>query len=156
MDLNRIIKLMLTRIGDENRQMIDAHLNVLKTKSVAGLSTGAIYGESIMYCNSAFYGILRANPFTAYGENLVVALQTVIMATLIWKYREPAVTMPQRLLAAGVLEAGILEVGILEPGISEVRILEVGILEVGILEAPNFGGVNFGGPNFGRSEFRKV
>ena len=55
-----------------------------------------------MYCNSAFYGILRANPFTAYGENLVVALQAVIMATLIWKYREPAVTMPQRLLATGV------------------------------------------------------
>ena len=77
-------------------------INVLKTKSVAGLSTGAIYGESIMYCNSAFYGILRANPFTAYGENAIVALQTCIMATLIWKYREPAVTMPQRLLAAGV------------------------------------------------------
>lgn len=75
-------------------------INVLKTGSVAGLSTGAVYGEVIMYCNSAFYGILRGNPFTAYGENAVVALQTAVMATLIWKYREPAVTMPQRLAAA--------------------------------------------------------
>mmetsp|Transcript_14030 Transcript_14030/g.30479 ORF Transcript_14030/g.30479 Transcript_14030/m.30479 type:complete len:257 (+) Transcript_14030:105-875(+) len=74
-------------------------INVLKTGSVAGLSTNAVYGEVIMYCNSAFYGILRGNPFTAYGENAVVALQTAIMATLIWKYRDPVVTMPQRIAA---------------------------------------------------------
>lgn len=74
-------------------------MNVLQTGSVEGLSTGAIYGEAIMYSNSAFYGILRRNPFTAYGETAVVAVQTVILATLIWKYRNPPVTLSQRVTA---------------------------------------------------------
>ena len=60
--------------------------NILKSKSVAGLSVAASYGEVIMYSNAAFYNILRGNPFTAYGETFSVLLQTMIVLTLVWSY----------------------------------------------------------------------
>lgn len=60
--------------------------NILKAKSVAGLSVGGSYGEVIMYSNAAFYNILRGNPFTAYGETFMVLVQTFIVVNLIWFY----------------------------------------------------------------------
>lgn len=62
--------------------------NILKSRSVAGLSVAAAYGEVIMYSNAAFYNILRGNPFTAYGETFTVLLQTMIVVNLIWFYGE--------------------------------------------------------------------
>ena len=41
-----------------------------------------------MYSNAAFYNVLRGNPFTAYGETLVVQIQTVGVVALIWRYKE--------------------------------------------------------------------
>lgn len=60
--------------------------NIIKSGSVAGLSVAASYGEVIMYANSAFYNLLRGNPFTAYGETFSIMLQTMIVVTLIWLY----------------------------------------------------------------------
>lgn len=62
--------------------------NILKSKSAAGLSLAASYGEVIMYSNAAFYNILRGNPFTAYGETFVVQLQTMIIVGLIWLWKD--------------------------------------------------------------------
>jgi hypothetical protein len=64
--------------------------NILQSKSVAGLSVAASYGEVILYSNAAFYNILRGNPFTAYGETLSVLLQTMVVISLIWAY-EPKI-----------------------------------------------------------------
>ena len=64
--------------------------NILASRSVAGLSITACYGEVIMYSNAAFYNILRGNPFTAYGETFMVKLQALIVVALIWSY-EPKI-----------------------------------------------------------------
>ncbi|KAL3762547.1 hypothetical protein ACHAWU_002419 [Discostella pseudostelligera] len=64
--------------------------NILQSKSVAGLSVVASYGEVILYSNAAFYNILRGNPFTAYGETFSVLLQTMVVISLIWAY-EPKI-----------------------------------------------------------------
>ena len=58
--------------------------NLIKSQSAAGLSVTAAYGEVIMYSNAAFYNLLRGNPFTAYGETLVVVFQTMVVVGLIW------------------------------------------------------------------------
>ena len=63
--------------------------NILKSKSVAGLSVGSAYGEVIMYSNAAFYNILRGNPFTAYGETFSVLIQQMVVVSLIWAYSKP-------------------------------------------------------------------
>jgi len=75
-------------------------INILSNASVAGMSAGAVYGETIMYSNSAFYSILKKNPFTAWGENGVLTIQTLFICTLMWKYQEnPKVGMVERGIA---------------------------------------------------------
>ena len=41
-----------------------------------------------MSSNAAFYHVLRGNPFTAYGETLVMVVQTMIVVGLIWWWKE--------------------------------------------------------------------
>ena len=62
--------------------------NIVASKSVAGLSPTAIYGEMILYSNAAFYNVLGGNPFSAYGETFTVLLQTMVVAILFWIYDE--------------------------------------------------------------------
>lgn len=61
--------------------------NIFKSKSAAGFSTKSCYSELLVYCNAALYGLLRGNPFTAYGETLIVAAQVFLVCTLVWKYQ---------------------------------------------------------------------
>ena len=74
-------------------------LNILKNKSVAGMSPSAVYSETIMYGNSAFYSVLKGNPFTAYGETLILTFQSMAVCVLCWIYAVPRINIPQRLLA---------------------------------------------------------
>eukprot|EP00560_Eucampia_antarctica_P009855 CAMPEP_0197824332 /NCGR_PEP_ID=MMETSP1437-20131217/1591_1 /TAXON_ID=49252 ORGANISM="Eucampia antarctica, Strain CCMP1452" /NCGR_SAMPLE_ID=MMETSP1437 /ASSEMBLY_ACC=CAM_ASM_001096 /LENGTH=221 /DNA_ID=CAMNT_0043423915 /DNA_START=140 /DNA_END=805 /DNA_ORIENTATION=- len=75
-------------------------INIMKTQSVAGMSTGALYGEIIMYANSAFYSMLRKNPFTAYGETVIVLVQAMGVCMLLWKFKDdPTIPVQQRLIA---------------------------------------------------------
>ena len=74
--------------------------NIYKTQSGAGISMGSVYAESIMYSNAAFYGILRGNPFTSWGENGIVTIQTLGVVIMLWKYKsDPAISMTQRIMA---------------------------------------------------------
>jgi len=77
--------------------------NILNTQSGAGISMGSVYAEMIMYSNAAFYGVLRGNPFTSYGENLIVTLQTLGVVMILWKYKkDPSISTLQRLMAMAV------------------------------------------------------
>ncbi|KAL7540932.1 hypothetical protein ACHAXR_012625 [Thalassiosira sp. AJA248-18] len=80
--------------------------NILKSKSVVGLSVAGSYGEAIMYSNAAFYNILRGNPFTAYGETFMVLLQTMMVLIMIWYY-DPKIGTSNKALAL-VAYAGYL------------------------------------------------
>jgi len=81
--------------------------NIVKTKSVAGMSSSAVYSESIMYANAALYSLRRGNPFTAYGETLLITLQSIIVVILMWRYQsEPApIPIRERLLATFLFAA---------------------------------------------------
>ena len=86
-------------------------INILKSKSVAGMSSSSIYSEAIMYSNAAFYCIRSGNPFTSYGETLLIAMQTVFVILLMWKYKvEPPISNKERSIvtAAGVLYLSIV------------------------------------------------
>ena len=72
-------------------------LNIVNNKSVAGMSPSALYGETIMYANSAFYSVLKGNPFSTYGENLVITVQSVVVCVLCWVYAVPKIGMTHRL-----------------------------------------------------------
>ncbi|KAL7484462.1 hypothetical protein ACHAW6_010100 [Cyclotella cf. meneghiniana] len=61
--------------------------NILASRSAAGLSVTAAFGEVIMYSNAAFYNLLGGNPFTAYGETMVLVIQTIVIVMLIFWFR---------------------------------------------------------------------
>jgi mannose-P-dolichol utilization defect protein 1 len=74
-------------------------LNISKNRSVAGIALSAVYSETIMYGNAAFYSVLKKNPFTAYGESLILTFQSMAICVLCWIYAKPKVGLFQRLLA---------------------------------------------------------
>lgn len=63
--------------------------NILANRAAAGLSRNAVYGETLMYANSAAYGLLSAFPFSAYGENAALLLQSVVIVFLTWQFATP-------------------------------------------------------------------
>lgn len=77
--------------------------NILKSKSVAGMASSSVYSEAIMYSNAAFYGVRQGYPFTAYGETLLIAAQTVMIVVLLWKFKvEPRISMKERSIATAL------------------------------------------------------
>lgn len=60
--------------------------NIYQSKSTEGLSKSSIYGELIMYTNGALYGILQRHPFTAFGENVALVLQCIVIIGMMWTY----------------------------------------------------------------------
>merc|ERR1712157_366071 len=60
-------------------------INIFQTKSTVGLSLGSCYGEVLLYSNAAFYGIIRNIPFTAWGENGIMTIQSILICILYWK-----------------------------------------------------------------------
>lgn len=77
-------------------------LNIVNNKSVAGMSASSVYSETLMYSNFAFYSVLKGNPFTAYGETLIITFQSLIVISLCWTYAAPRIGMLHRLIAIAV------------------------------------------------------
>jgi hypothetical protein len=78
-------------------------VNILNTKSTAGLSRTAIYGETICAANAAFYGLLEGHPLTAYGENGALLFQSVAIIFMMWQFTDaPKVSTQERVLASGL------------------------------------------------------
>lgn len=60
--------------------------NLMNTKSTEGLSRGSTYTDAVIYANGAFYGLLKEHPLTAFGENLALLAQTVVIILMIWNF----------------------------------------------------------------------
>jgi mannose-P-dolichol utilization defect 1 len=76
-------------------------LNMWSSQSAAGFSRSSMYMETVVYANGAAYGALELHPFTAYGENMALLLQNMILIGLIWKFtNDPLVSFREKLLLA--------------------------------------------------------
>lgn len=74
-------------------------INLYNAKSVEGLSRGSAYCEAVVVANSASYGYIQGFPITAYGENLALFGQTIILIFMIWNYtKNPSVGSSEMLL----------------------------------------------------------
>jgi mannose-P-dolichol utilization defect protein 1 len=60
-------------------------INMLTSKSAAGISRNSLYGEAIVYANGALYGYLFSYPFTSYGENVSLLIQNIILIIMAWQ-----------------------------------------------------------------------
>jgi len=63
-------------------------LNMMKIKSDRGLSYLTMYTEILMYLFSALYGFHKGNPFSTYGENVFILIQSLVILLLCFKYAE--------------------------------------------------------------------
>lgn len=75
-------------------------INILNAKSTSGLSSSAVYGETLVYANGAFYGMLSGHPITAYGENAALLMQSVVIVFMIWQFSAPPASVLERSLVA--------------------------------------------------------
>lgn len=65
--------------------------NIISKESVAGIAKPSMYGEVIVLANAFLYGFLEGLPFTAYGENFALLLQTILIVAFIWRYSKTAI-----------------------------------------------------------------
>lgn len=57
-----------------------------QAKSLVGLAPVSIYADVFLFATSVIYHILKGNPIRAYGESIVILVQTMIMVGLLWRY----------------------------------------------------------------------
>lgn len=75
--------------------------NIINSKSAAGFTQFSVYSDILVVSNCAFYGLLNSQPFTAFGENIALSLQCIMIALLVWKYKDdPKVTTQQKIIAS--------------------------------------------------------
>ncbi len=89
-------------------------LNIINSKSAEGLSRSSLYGDTVVIANGAFYGFLEGYPLTAYGENMALLLQTVVIILMIWHY-DKTIGMQEHLLVTGVAAGYVVAVGQILP-----------------------------------------
>ncbi|CAB9505067.1 Mannose-P-dolichol utilization defect 1 protein homolog [Seminavis robusta] len=76
-------------------------VNMWNSQSGAGFSRLSMYMETVVYANGAAYGMLELHPFTAYGENMALWLQNLILIGMIWKFTDnPLVPLQEKIMAA--------------------------------------------------------
>ena len=111
-------------------------LNILNSKSAAGLSRTAVYGETICYANSFFYNGLAGHPLTAYGENGALAFQSIAIILLMWHFSESAskVSMPEQVAATVFPAVYIVGVAIMLPADWQYLLLLFGLASSNVLE----------------------
>eukprot|EP00548_Thalassiothrix_antarctica_P000012 CAMPEP_0194136418 /NCGR_PEP_ID=MMETSP0152-20130528/6436_1 /TAXON_ID=1049557 /ORGANISM="Thalassiothrix antarctica, Strain L6-D1" /LENGTH=260 /DNA_ID=CAMNT_0038833065 /DNA_START=104 /DNA_END=886 /DNA_ORIENTATION=+ len=74
-------------------------MNVLSTQSVAGFSKYALYSEIVVYSNGFFYGVLQEGlPFTSYGENAALLIQTVVLILCYWNYNSSSTSFMEPII----------------------------------------------------------
>lgn len=80
-------------------------MNMMEAQSAEGFSPVSMYMEALFYANSSIYSIQHQHPFTAYGENLVLLVQTMVMVYLLWHFSKTTIHLPEK-IAVVVLSIG--------------------------------------------------
>jgi len=64
-------------------------LNIISASSVEGLSALSFYIEVPLTITHCTYNFLQNNPFSSYGDAVMVLAQNLILVSLFWKYERP-------------------------------------------------------------------
>lgn len=72
--------------------------SMLKTKSDEGLSFLSMYIEIFLFVFNAMYSYHKKAPFSTYGENVIILIQSLTILLLAWKYSKKGVSIVQKTL----------------------------------------------------------
>lgn len=51
-----------------------------------GLAPASLYADVFLFATSVIYHVLKRNPIRAYGESVIVLVQTMVMVGLLWRF----------------------------------------------------------------------
>jgi len=68
--------------------------NIVKTKSVVGLSLSSLYLDVAAFLPTPVFNVLNGNPFMTWAESLIVLMQNVALVFIFWIYTTPAERPP--------------------------------------------------------------
>jgi mannose-P-dolichol utilization defect 1 len=78
--------------------------NLLRAQSSAGFTRSAVLMDLVMVVNSSLYGYLHGYPWTAYGENIALSVQCLIVAILTYRLSDnPISSVEKALVPAGLV-----------------------------------------------------
>merc|ERR1711871_1390874 len=63
---------------------------IVSAGSVTGLAPLTFYCDVLIFSISSGYSYLQGQPFSTYGEELVILAQNIVLVFLLWKYKDPA------------------------------------------------------------------
>ena len=72
--------------------------SMIKLKNDEGLSYISMYLEIILYLSSSLYSFHVKAPFSTYGENVVIFVQSLIILVLAWKYTKIKISYIEKLI----------------------------------------------------------
>jgi len=61
-------------------------VNMINSRTAAGISRNSLYGELMVYTNVAMYSHLLGHPITAYGENVSLLIQNTVLIVMTWNF----------------------------------------------------------------------
>lgn len=65
---------------------------IVRNGSTEGISANATYLDLLGYLLQSAYHLILGSPFSAYGETLIITVQSIGIVLLMWGYRFPGVT----------------------------------------------------------------
>ena len=66
-------------------------LALIASGTVEGVSPSSAYMELVGYVVTSLYHVVAGSPFSAYGESVIVAVQSALIVFLLWAYDWPGV-----------------------------------------------------------------
>lgn len=76
-------------------------MNMMNSKSAAGISRNSLYGEALVYACGVLYGFLFQYPFSSYGENASLLVQNFILIGMAWDLSSTPIKLQEKALAIG-------------------------------------------------------
>jgi mannose-P-dolichol utilization defect 1 len=73
--------------------------NLLRAQSSAGFARSAVLVDLVMVVNSSLYGYMHGYPWTAYGENIALSVQCLIVAILTYRLSDNPIPSVEKVLA---------------------------------------------------------
>jgi len=71
---------------------------MLKSKTDEGLSYLSMYVEIFLFTFNALYSYHKNAPFSTYGENIIILIQSLIILLLAWSYSQKGVAFFEKLI----------------------------------------------------------
>eukprot|EP01041_Mallomonas_annulata_P009570 gene9570-19884_t len=77
-------------------------LNIFASSSAEGLSPMSFYTEVPLTITHVAYNYLQGNPFSSYGDSMMILFQNLILVGMLWAYMKPKPTFLTMLSVLGM------------------------------------------------------